>query len=453
MERGHARLSALRGGADSMDHHAHQHENEEIVARFHAEKQVATSRQAEEKQVGSLRAEEEMVAALQAEERKVAASLEVEQKKLAALQAEKQEVREMQAEEKKGGGSLAQMAERAGAEKALPKEVTEFLETAERAGEAEAEAEVASKEGTEGESQEAHLDAETEKLLEDEITKLVLENTHKKETTSEKTGEPKPAERKSEPAQTNNADVSSQAQPPAASKPASPSQAATPAPAPLMSMEILPYVVLPAAIILISIASGIRASPALFKKATELIRSKATWDYAKPFLWVIGGWAFSNWLALAAHKRFLEWMMVDRTTAMFLQGIVKWTTLAFACSLIIRGLGFRTGGLDALLASSGIALGFASQNVLQNLAAGFIILLFRPFKVGDRISISGKTATVTGVGILETKLITDSGLLIAYPNGKIYENVVENLTAHGMRRVEVALEVSVFADAPTTRRT
>jgi len=189
-----------------------------------------------------------------------------------------------------------------------------------------------------------------------------------------------------------------------------------------------------------------------FQSVLALAQTKRGHELVLPLLFIVGGWVFSNWLAFAAQRRMLDFFMVDETTALFLQGLVKWGSLAIAISVIIRAMGYKTAGLDALLASSGVAIAFASQTVLKNFAAGLIILLFRPFQVGDRIKLGDVEGTVTAIGILETQVITDAGVRITYSNGTIKENSLENLTMHGMRRVEVPVTVVASADAIKTRQ-
>jgi len=182
------------------------------------------------------------------------------------------------------------------------------------------------------------------------------------------------------------------------------------------------------------------------------LRKFPAWRAALPLLYVFAGYIFSNWLALCAQKRCVSYLQIDRTTSIFLQGLVKYAAMALAGSVILKAMGVEAVGLDALLASAGIAAGFASQKILQNLAAGVILLLFRPFKVGDKICVNHVMGWVTKIMLFETTLLTDDRRKISMPNHEIYSGYIDNLTAGGMRRVQVAMLVAGSADIAATRK-
>eukprot|EP00961_Rhodomonas_salina_P139010 1870556-Rhodomonas_salina.1 len=185
----------------------------------------------------------------------------------------------------------------------------------------------------------------------------------------------------------------------------------------------------------------------------EVMTDQRSRDIVVPLLYILCGYVISNTLAWAAQRKLLNSWLVDETTALFIEGCVKWGSLAIAASVIMRMLGWQSVvGLDTLLASSGVALAFALQQRLQNLGSGFMILRFRPFQVGDRIQAGPITGTVMSVGIMETLLLTDSGIRVWYPNALIKDTFLQNHTQHGMRRIEVCITVSVKANVAKTRK-
>eukprot|EP00293_Proteomonas_sulcata_P007650 CAMPEP_0184289706 /NCGR_PEP_ID=MMETSP1049-20130417/2087_1 /TAXON_ID=77928 /ORGANISM="Proteomonas sulcata, Strain CCMP704" /LENGTH=302 /DNA_ID=CAMNT_0026596593 /DNA_START=116 /DNA_END=1025 /DNA_ORIENTATION=- len=115
-------------------------------------------------------------------------------------------------------------------------------------------------------------------------------------------------------------------------------------------------------------------------------------------------------------------------------------------------MGLHTYGLDTLVASLGIAAGFAFQKTLQNLAAGIILLLFRPFKVGDKIQVDNVSGWVMQVMLFETRLRTDDRREICVSNAEIYEGTIENWTKHPLRRVQIHLCTAASADVIKTRQ-
>jgi small-conductance mechanosensitive channel len=128
---------------------------------------------------------------------------------------------------------------------------------------------------------------------------------------------------------------------------------------------------------------------------------------SRPIVYMVAGYIVAQWLALCAKGRMAERYKIDRMTAVFLQTVIKYSILALAATTLLKAIGVPAQGLDAVLASAGIAAGIASQKVLQNLASGLVLLIFRPFKIGDKVALSGGIeGWVTEVRLFETRLIT-----------------------------------------------
>ena len=173
---------------------------------------------------------------------------------------------------------------------------------------------------------------------------------------------------------------------------------------------------------------------------------------SRPVVYVVCGYVTSQWLSLCAQKRMRGKYQLDRMTALFLQTVIKYSVLAGALTYFLKALGIPAHGLDALLASGGIAAGIASQKILQNLASGVVLLIFRPFKIGDKIALPGGIeGWVTELRLFETRLVTDDRRTLSVPNADIYNKHIENLTAAGMRRVQVDVFVAGSASVAATR--
>lgn len=136
-----------------------------------------------------------------------------------------------------------------------------------------------------------------------------------------------------------------------------------------------------------------RAAAALgMRSAADKLKSKqSSLNHAfrqvfRPFLYIVLGFTFSQWLELSATQKLAggskSSYKLDRMTAVFVQTVIKCGVLTLFISYLLRGLGVPAQWLDAVLASAGIAVGIASQKVLQNLASGIVLLFFRPFKIG-----------------------------------------------------------------------
>jgi len=123
--------------------------------------------------------------------------------------------------------------------------------------------------------------------------------------------------------------------------------------------------------------------------------------------------------------------------------IVLYIVLAFA---IVSYLGVATSGIAALFASAGVTVGLALQGSLSNLAGGVLILVLKPFKVGDYIIATGVEGTVTSIEIFYTKLLTTDNKMVTIPNGSLSNNNIINASHEETRRVDFVFGVSYESD-------
>lgn len=142
---------------------------------------------------------------------------------------------------------------------------------------------------------------------------------------------------------------------------------------------------------------------------------------------------------------------LDQTIAKFFGNIVAWGVMIIAIMAILESFNVRTTGLAAVIAGASLAIGLAFQGSLGNLASGIMLLVFRPFKVGDVISVSGVTGKVEEVELFSTILDTPDNRRLIVPNGAIFGSTLENITHHPTRRVEVAVGTVYHADLDQTR--
>jgi small conductance mechanosensitive channel len=160
--------------------------------------------------------------------------------------------------------------------------------------------------------------------------------------------------------------------------------------------------------------------------------------------WVIGRWLIGKVVALvqAAMSR----NAVDPTLTRYLGSIVA-ITLNVALVLGILGyFGIQTTSFAALLAGAGVAIGAAWSGLLGNFAAGAFMLVLRPFKVGDFVTIGGVTGTVRELGLFGTALVTPDNVLTIVGNGKIFGDTIQNFSALPARRVERVAQLAAGVD-------
>lgn len=160
-----------------------------------------------------------------------------------------------------------------------------------------------------------------------------------------------------------------------------------------------------------------------------------------------------NW----ANKLFaktLEKRKVDASIQSFLKSIVNITLLILLILAVIGKLGIELTSFAALLASAGVAIGMALSGNLSNFAGGVIILVFRPYKVGDYIEAStGAAGTVTEIQIFHTVLTTPDNRVIFAPNGAMSGAVVTNYSRKDLRRVDFTFNVEYGTDFELVRNT
>ncbi|MEK6703739.1 MAG: mechanosensitive ion channel domain-containing protein [Planctomycetota bacterium] len=142
---------------------------------------------------------------------------------------------------------------------------------------------------------------------------------------------------------------------------------------------------------------------------------------------------------------------LDLTIAKFLANAAWWGILVLAMVTAMGQLGVQTANFTAVLAATGLAIGLAFQSTLSNFASGVILLVFRPFKVGDAVNIAGQAGSVNEVGLFMTEIDTADGRRIVLPNSQISGNVIENTSHHSRRRAEVIASTIYDTDLDTTR--
>ncbi len=152
-------------------------------------------------------------------------------------------------------------------------------------------------------------------------------------------------------------------------------------------------------------------------------------------------------------RRVLDRQQVDKTLTTFIFNLVRITLLVFVVIAAIGALGVQTTSLIAVLGAAGLAVGLALQGSLSNFAAGVLIVLFRPYKVGDWIEAAGIAGTVLELQILTTVLKTGDNKRVIVPNSQIMSSIITNYSAHDTRRIDLVVGVGYGDDLDKVRRT
>ncbi len=155
--------------------------------------------------------------------------------------------------------------------------------------------------------------------------------------------------------------------------------------------------------------------------------------------------------ARKASLRGLERARIEPTLARFLAAIVRWGVIILALVACLGMFGVETTSFAAVLASAGLAIGLALQGSLSNIAAGAMLAIFRPFRVGDTVQVAGQTGKVYEIELFNTRLDTFDNRRIIIPNSQVFNGVIENLTFNPVRRVDIDVGVEYHTDLARAR--
>jgi small conductance mechanosensitive channel len=153
------------------------------------------------------------------------------------------------------------------------------------------------------------------------------------------------------------------------------------------------------------------------------------------------GWTVAGWASRATRAAVNRLPWLDETLRPLLASLVRYLVLIFTLIAVLNQFGVQTTSIIAVLGAAGIAIGLALQGTLSNVAAGVMILVLRPFKVGDFIEAGGKAGTVREVGLFATEFATGDNIYISVPNSQIVAGPITNFSRHATRRIDVVVGI------------
>lgn len=165
---------------------------------------------------------------------------------------------------------------------------------------------------------------------------------------------------------------------------------------------------------------------------------------------LVAAWMLAGW-ARRGVGRLLDRPYFDRTLARFLGNLTRWLVLVVALIGCLGVFGFNITSVATVLGAAGLAVGLALQGSLSNLAAGVMLLLLRPFKIGDVVVVAGQFGKVDDIDLFHTKIDTGDNRRLIIPNASIFSGVIESITHHPWRRCDVVVGVAYAADVAATR--
>lgn len=158
-------------------------------------------------------------------------------------------------------------------------------------------------------------------------------------------------------------------------------------------------------------------------------------------------------LLMRAARKIMQAREVDKTLESFVLSLARMILMLFVIIASIGALGVETTSFAAVIAAAGLAIGLALQGSLSNFASGVLIVLFRPYKVGDFIEAAGVSGVVEEVEILTTVFKTGDNKRVIVPNGQVMGSVITNYSANDTRRVDMVIGVGYDDDLDKVRAT
>jgi len=178
-------------------------------------------------------------------------------------------------------------------------------------------------------------------------------------------------------------------------------------------------------------------------------------DYVPQLLAAIAVFVIGRWVA-----RFITGMIiracrrakVDETLLGFMQNVIYLMLLIVVCIASLGCLGVDTTSLSAILAAAGFAVGMALQGTLGNIASGVMLVVFKPFKVGDYVELAGTSGTVVEIQMFSTILLTPDNVRLVVPNGNITGGAISNYSAENRRRIDLVIGCGYNDDLKAVRQ-
>jgi small conductance mechanosensitive channel len=161
-------------------------------------------------------------------------------------------------------------------------------------------------------------------------------------------------------------------------------------------------------------------------------------------------WMISGYSATALRVA-LDRVKFDATLTIFLSKLLRWSMLILVGMTCLSYFGVETTGFAAVIGAAGLAIGLAFQGTLSNFAAGAMLLVFRPYKVGDLVNVAGHLGKVCEIELFTTTIDTLDRRRVIVPNSSIYGTIIENVTFHPVRRVDIPVGAAYAADIDATR--
>ena len=157
---------------------------------------------------------------------------------------------------------------------------------------------------------------------------------------------------------------------------------------------------------------------------------------------LLGGLWITAAMGRAVRRIARRNVNIDETLAAFFASIVRYALMAFVLIAVLARFGVETTQIITVLGAAALAIGLSLQGALSNVAAGVMLIMFRPYRLGDFVELAGKRGTVRDVNLFITELSTADNVKIVLPNGQCWGAPIVNFSAHGTRMLEMKFSVA-----------
>ncbi|WP_333682905.1 mechanosensitive ion channel family protein [Pontibaca methylaminivorans] len=169
-------------------------------------------------------------------------------------------------------------------------------------------------------------------------------------------------------------------------------------------------------------------------------------NVGKAIIVLVVGWVAAGWVSRLVRRRVEAHPRLDQTLGAFAANLVRWLLLVLVAIAVLNLFGIEATSVVAMLGAATLAIGLALQGTLSDFAAGFMLILFRPFKLGQYVDIGGTAGTVVDLNLFFTELKTVDNVQIVIPNGQAWGQIITNYSHHDLRRLDLDFRIDYRDD-------
>lgn len=160
---------------------------------------------------------------------------------------------------------------------------------------------------------------------------------------------------------------------------------------------------------------------------------------------LIVGWIVAGIVSRSIRKTSARSDRIDTTLGSFFASLAKYAILTFTVIAVLDRFGVETTSFVAVLGALGLAIGLSLQGTLSNVASGVMLIIFRPFKVGDFVDTAGVSGTVKDITLFTTEMATGDNIKVIVPNGAVWGGTIKNFSGNSTRRVDLVMGIGYGA--------